>query len=64
MSLTIKSLLPQDEFPYVQDSSPIITSLGLIKLRSPPPQRDNPCWDQSTFAIRANLSTIWFKFWP
>ena len=35
MGLTIKSLLPQDEFPYVQDSSPIINSLGLIKLRFP-----------------------------
>ena len=51
------------EVPLCPGLSLIINSLGLIKLRPPLPQRDNPCWYQSALVIRANLSTIWSKVW-
>ena len=51
------------EVPLCSGLSLIINSLGLIKLGSPFPQRDKPCWNQSVLVIRANLSTLWSKFW-
>ena len=51
------------EVPLCPGLPPVINSQGLIKLRPPLPQRDNPWWDQSPIVIRANLNPVWSKFW-